>query len=439
MIESPKAFIYDLDERPPFWRNIFYGIQCAVLMLSSMTIFSMLAGTALQLPLVARAALVQRVLLVSGLAMIAQFFMGHRYPMLGGPSIAVTLTIISLAPYGGDVVAGGMIAGGACLVAVYLFNLLRPLERLFTQNVTAVVILLIAFSLLPSIAPKLAGVGSFQPEYRPLALLLALGVLCVVCAFSLKAGGIWQSLSILIGMATGYLVCFFWGIIDTASVRLAPWFALPEIFPFGAPRFFLPAVLSFVFAYLVVLTNFMGSIYGMAETLGHQDISRRLRHGIGITGAAGIAAGIFGAIGTVPKSTSPGLVLTTRIASHYAQLACGFIITACALVPKLGAVLAGIPDPVIGGAFLVVLASQVGLGIRTATRGRSVLSARDGFVVGLPLLLGTAIPLIPYHFFQNLPILAAAFLRNGLTVGLLTVVILEHLVMKNEEKEQKKG
>jgi NCS2 family nucleobase:cation symporter-2 len=350
--------------------------------------------------------------------------------MLGGPSIAVTLTIIALAPYGGAAVEGGMIAGGVCLLVISIGNLLRHVERLFTENVTGVVLLLIAFSMLASIAPKLAGISNARPEGQPIALLLAFTVLSIVCLFSLAVGGIWQSLSILIGMATGYIICFFLDMVDTASIRQASWYALPGFLPFGAPRFFLPAVLSFIFAYLVVLTNFMGSIYGMAETLDHRNIGKRLRYGLGITGAAGIAAGMFGAIGTVPKSTSPGVVLTTRVASHYAQLACGFIITATAFIPKLGAMLASVPDPVIGGATLVILSSQVGVGIRTATRGKKTFSSRDGFVVGLPVLLGTALPLLPSGFFQHLPILMAAFLRNGLAVGMLVVILLEHLILK---------
>lgn len=432
MIETQKEFIYDLDERPPLLRNIFYGIQCSVLMLSSLIIMSTLVGTALHLPMPGRAALVQHVLLVSGLAMIAQFFIGHRYPMLGGPSIAVTLTIMALAPYGGAAVEGGMIAGGACLLIISMGNLLRRIEHLFTANVTAVILLLIAFSLVASIAPELAGVSNATPEGQPLALLLAFIVLSTVCLFSLALGGIWQSLSILIGMATGYVICYLLGMVDTTSIRLTSWYALPRFLPFGIPRFFFPAVVSFIFAYLVVLTNFMGSIYGMAETLGHQHIGKRLRFGLGVTGAAGIAAGMFGAIGTVPKSTSPGVVLTTRVASQYAQLACGFIIAAAAFVPKLGAVLASVPDPVIAGAILVILSSQVGLGIRTATRGKKTFSSRDGFVVGMPVLLGTALPLLPSGFFQGLPILLGAFLRNGLSVGMIIVILLEHVIMKKE-------
>ena len=143
-------------------------------MLSILTIFSTLAGAALQLPLPERAAMVQRVLLVSGLAMVVHFFVGHRYPMLGGPSLAVTLTIITLAPHGGAAVSGGMIVGGACLVVISIGNLLRRLEHLFTPNVTAVVILLVAFSLLAPVAPKLAGISGAHPDGHPLALFLAL-------------------------------------------------------------------------------------------------------------------------------------------------------------------------------------------------------------------------------------------------------------------------
>jgi NCS2 family nucleobase:cation symporter-2 len=428
---SQRAFLYDLDERPPLGRNIFYGVQCAILMLPTLTILSALAGSALQLAVPDRAALVQRVLLISGLFMILQFFLGHRYPMQEGPSVAATLTFVALAPYGGATLEGGMIAGGACLLVISMTGLLRHAQRFFTQNVTGVVVLLIAFSLVASVAPKLAGITNARPEGEPLALLLAFAVLSIVCLFSMTRG-IFRSLAILIAMAAGYLLCFLSGMVDFSSIHQASWHALPGFFPFGAPRFHLPAMISFVFAYLVLLTNFMGSIYGMAEVFKHRDIGKRLRYGLGVTGAAGIAAGISGALGTVPYSTSSGVVLVTRVASHYAQLACGIIIAASSFIPKLGAVLASVPDPVIAGGILVILSSQVGLGIQTVTLGKTEFSARDGLVVGLPVLLGTALPLLPPGFFQKLPMLPAAFLRNGLAVGLLAAVLLEHVIMRKD-------
>ena len=99
------------------------------------------------------------------------------------------------------------------------------------------------------------------------------------------------------------------------------------------------------------------------------------------------------------------------------------------------AMLASVPVPVIGGATLVILSSQVGVGIRTATRGKKTFSSRDGFVVGLPVLLGTALPLLSPGFFQHLPILIAAFLRNGLAVGMLAVILLEHLIMRKDKTD----
>lgn len=428
--EKEQVFLYGLDERPPLGRNIFYGLQCSVLMISSLTILTALAGTALGLAPPERVALIQRVMLVSGLSMVVQFFFGHRYPMLEGPSTAATLTFMALATYGGPVLEGGMIAGGAALLIIGLFNLLRHAERLFTANVTGVIILLIALSIIANIYPRMAGVTPQTPAGQPLALLLALLVLAIVCVLTVTLGGIWGSLAILIGMGIGYLLCSYFGMVDLAAIRRATWHSFPEILPFGPPKFFLPAVISFIFAYLVVLTNFLGSMYGMAEVFGDRNLGDRIRRGLGVTGAAGVLAGLGGAIGSVPFSTSPGVVLITRVASHYAQLACGLIIMVCALIPKLGAVLASVPDPVIGGAFVTVLASQLGLGIRTVTRDKTSFTPRDSLVVGLPLILGMALPLLPAGFFAQLPLMLAGFLRNGLAVGMMTVMLLEHVIMR---------
>jgi uracil permease len=434
-MEKDEVFLYDLDERPPLGRNIFYGLQCAVLMISSLTILSALAGAALGLSAPEHIALVQRMMLISGLSMVVQFFFGHRYPMLEGPSTAATLTFMALAPYGGPVLEGGMIAGGAALLIIGLFNLLRHAERLFTANVTGVVILLIALSIITKIYPKMAGITPEVPAGQPLALILALVVLAIVCLFTVTLGGVWRSLAILLGMGAGYLLCTYFGMVDFASIRRASWHSLPEILPFGPPRFFLPAVISFIFAYLVVLTNFLGSIYGMAEVFHHRNLGDRIRRGLGVTGGAGLIAGLGGAIGTVPFSTSPGVILITRVGSHYAQLACGLIIMASAFIPKLGAVLASVPDPVIGGGFVTILASQLGLGIHTVTRDKTSFTSRDSLVVGLPLILGIAFPLFPAGFFAQLPLMVGAFLRNGLAVGMLTVMLLEHVIMRGRSEQ----
>ena len=434
-MEKDEVFLYDLDERPPLGRNLFYGLQCAVLMVSSLTILTALAAAALDLSAPERVALVQRMMLISGLSMVVQFFFGHRYPMLEGPSSAATLTFMALATYGGPVLEGGMIAGGAALLIIGLFNLLRHAERLFTANVTGVVILLISLNIIIKIYPKMAGITPEAPAGQPLALVLSLVVLAIVCFFTVTLGGIWRSLAILLGMGAGYLLCTYFGMVDFASIRYASWHSLPEILPFGPPQFFLPVVISFIFAYLVVLTNFLGSLYGMAEVLHHQTLGDRIRRGLGVTGAAGIIAGLGGAIGTVPFSTSPGVILITRVASHYAQLACGFIIMASAFIPKLGAVLASVPDPVIGGGFLTILASQLGLGIRTVTRDKTSFTSRDSLVVGLPLILGIALPLLPAGFFAQLPLMVGAFLRNGLAVGMMTVMLLEHVIMRGRPEQ----
>jgi hypothetical protein len=72
------------------------------------------------------------------------------------------------------------------------------------------------------------------------------------------------------------------------------------------------------------------------------------------------------------------------------------------------------------------MASQVGAAISAMTAGGRALVARDYLVVGLPVLLGTLVASVPPGFFVALPPMAGTILGNGLVLGILLVLVLEH-------------
>ena len=79
------------------------------------------------------------------------------------------------------------------------------------------------------------------------------------------------------------------------------------------------------------------------------------------------------------------------------------------------------------------MAAQTGAGISIFNRSGRALDGRDYLVVGIPILLGGIMSIFPEGFFQVFPFAAQALLKNGLVVGIVLVLILEHLLLRRRD------
>lgn len=372
----------------------------------------------------------QRVLLTSGGIMVLQTLWGHRYPLLDGPSSALLLSLLILAPGGMPAIQGGMIAGGFLLCLLSGLGLMKRLQPLFTDRVVSVTLILIAITLLPYLAPLVIGQHPERPQGDPVILGISLATVLAISLFSQKLSGFFRAASLLLGIGWGTFLMKLLDRVHFPPSLEAPWLALPHpLFP-GLPSFHLSAILPFLVAYLAVIINGVGSIYSIGEVVGRGKMEERISRGIGFTGLGGLLAGALGSIGTVSFGISPGVVLMTRVGSRYPVTFCGVFLCLLAFFHKLLAFLMFIPPSVVGAALLAAMASQVGAGISILTRLGKVMDSRDYLVVGLPILLGGVITLLPETFSQALPAGLQAFLKNGLAVGIVAVLFLEHLLLR---------
>jgi xanthine/uracil permease len=436
---AKEAFFYALDERPPLWRCLLYGLQWALIMFPSVMILAAIATEALQLTAGERVAFVQRMLLLSGSATILQTLLGHRYPIQEGPSTALLLTFVVLAPQGLATIQGGFFCGGLFLFAIGALGWMGRLARYFTPNVVGVILLLIALTLVPQLVPRLLGVSPAHPSGEGAVFSTALTLILLIAILASRLRGFLRTTAILLGILAGSLGFWLWGRVDLSPVRAAAWLAPPEGLRAGLPHFSPSGVLASLLAYVAVAVNAVGSIHGVAGVVGTEGVARRVDRGLAVTGLAGVAAAGLGVVGTVGFSTSPGIILVTRVASQYALTACGGILIAAGLVSRLSDLLASVPPAVVGAALCVALASQVGAAISTITAGGRALGARDYLVVGVPVLLGSVVAAAPGRFFAGLPALLGTIVGNGLVLGILLVLLLEHIVMGPPRTSQESG
>lgn len=430
-MEKP-SYLYEIDEHPALPYAIIYGLQWAIIAFPTAIIATSICGAALDLDSEGALRFLQLTLLTTGLYTFVQTLWGHRYPLLEGPSTAVMLTFIFLVPYGLPAIQGGTIIGGILLVVIVCSRQLERIIRLFTPNVVGVILMLIAFGLLPPLLRLLTGVDDVHPQGEALTMMISLPLVLFIATLSYRLKGFWKTISILLGMIAGSLVFLLLGRLDWQALVAASWVSFSMGWVKSPPGFYWPAAIAFACSYLAVIVNSLGSIQGVAAITDKERLPRSTRRGILINGIAGISCGLLGVAGTVSYSISPGVILVNRVASRYAVTYCGIILLMAAFSPKLGALLALVPTPVVGAALCVAMGGQVGAGI--AIIASKELSSRDYFVVGLPLLLGTLVGFFPRSLFDTLPGVSQVFLGNSLIVGIVTVLLMEHLLWRENAR-----
>jgi len=430
--QTSDPYLYGLDQAPPPHLALLYGLQWAFIMFPALIIASTLGVNALGLTGAAEIRFLQLTLLTSGFFTAVQTLWGHRYPLLEGPSTALVLSFLLLAPYGLAAIQGGMIIGALLVILVVASRQMERMTRFFTPNVVGVVLMLIALGLLPpllSFLTEMEGSGS-HGDYR--IFMISLGLILFMATLSYRLRGFWKSVSLLLGMLAGSLLFLSMGRLEVGKLADPGWVSFISPWISSRPRIFWPSVVAFASAYLAVIVNSLGSLQGIAKVTEAVRVERSIRRGILINGLAGIACGLVGVVGTVSYSTSPGVVLVLRVASRYAVTYCGVILVLAAFLPKLAVLLAIVPKPVVGAALCVALGAQIGVGISTVTARTP--TSRDYFVVGIPLLLGTAVGFLPQALSEQLPGPLQALLANSLIVGISLVLLLEHVLLREKSK-----
>ena len=434
-MEKP-SYIYDIDDHPPFHYGIIYGLQWAFITFPIVIIATTLCGSALNLDIEGSIRFLQLVALTTGLFTFVQTLWGHRYPMVDGPSTALILTFILLAPYGLPAIQGGMMVGGILLIIIVLSKQLDRVIRLFTPNVVGVILMLIAFGLLPPLLRFLTGVDDAHPQGEAVTVMISFALILFIATLAYRLKGFLKTISILLGMIAGSLIFLSMGRLSLQDLATASWISFSTRWVESAPGVYWPAVVALACAYLAVIVNSVGSLQGIASITDKERLPVATRRGILVNGIEGIVCGLFGVVGgTVSFSNSPGVILVNRVASRYAVAYCGIILLLAAFVPKLAALLALVPAPVVGAALCVAMGGQIGAGI--AIIASKEIGPRDYFVVGLPVLLGTMVGFFPRSLFEVLPGFSQVFLGNSLIVGIVIVLLMEHILWRESPSKGK--
>ena len=190
-------------------------------------------------------------------------------------------------------------------------------------------------------------------------------------------------------------------------------------------------ILAFLFCYVALLINDIGSTQSLGAMLATPDTDQRCRRGVGITGLMNVVAGGLGVIGPVNYSMSPGVIASSLCASRYALLPAGAGLIICAFVPSLIALFSALPHTVIGVILLYLMGTQLAAALHMVTSDKSVSNFEDGLIIGLPIMVSLVFGIIPMGV---IPAMLRPLIGNGFVMGVITVIILEHIIFRRSRQ-----
>ena len=427
-------FEYSLDQKVPSLKSFLFGLQWAALSISSIIILGKVVGGLHFGDSFGQIIYLQKLLFLSGVTLFCQIFWGHRLPLIPGPSAILLIGVVASQGLGMPAIYSSVIIGGLFITVLAVSGLFRYFQKLFTTNVVAVVLLLITFTMAPTIQKLMIDAKSgINPFYN---ISFALAFVLIMFLFYRLLNGIWKSTLIIWAMIAGsffYFLIFPDGLADDpfSDALLFSGFFQNMTLHFS----FQPGVLiSFIFCFIALSINDLGSIQAVNEFLNSSDIDRRITKGISLTGLANVVSGFFGVIGPVNYSISPGVIVSTRCASRFPLVPAAVIMFILSFFPVAIGFIGSVPSVVIGAVLAYVMASQVAASLIVAfrdTQGEGY-QFENGLVIGLSVLLGTIIAFLPIQVINTLHPFLRPVLANGFVIGVISVLILEHIVFRKK-------
>ena len=408
------------------WQAAILGFQHLLAMYSGDVLVPLLIGGALQFNAMQMAYLISADIFMCGIATLLQLkrtpLTGIALPVVLGCAVQAVTPLSAIGKsYGIGTMYGAIIGAG---IFVFLSaGWFSKIKHLFPPVVTGSLITIIGFTLIPVGFQDLGGGSATAKDFGSLKFL-AIGFLTMAIILGLNAfaKGFLKSLSILLGILLGTVVASWFGMVSLSPVAQASWFHLPQFFYFGTPRFEWSSILTMILVSLTTMVESTGVFFALGEITGRQIEEADLKRGYRAEGIAVILGGLFNTFPYSTFSENVGVVQLSGVKTRKPIYFSAFFLLLLGLLPKIGALATVIPNPVLGGA-MIVMFGMVGVqGIRMLQQ----VDFKDNnnlLVSAISIGLGLGVTVYP-QIFQDLPQAVQIIVNNGVVIGSFSAVVL---------------
>ncbi|MGD1950135.1 MAG: uracil-xanthine permease family protein [Leptolyngbyaceae cyanobacterium] len=440
---TPVDLVYGLDDKPPLRETLFAAVQHVLASFIGIITPSLIIGNTLELAPQDRAYLISMSLFVSGIATLIQV---HKIGPVGSGLLSIQGTSFAFI---GPIIGAGTaaIAGGAtptqalglifgmCFLGSFIemifSQFLETISRIITPLVTGTVVMLIGLTLINAGVLAIGG-GALAQQNGTYGsaqnLFLSLLVLAIIITLNTRRNTFLRMASIAIGLIVGYILGLFLGIVDLSRLGQMSLFSLPIPFRYGFgfnPTAFIP----FAFLYIITTIESIGDLTATSVVTGQpiqgKTYFRRIRGGVLGDGINSLIAACFNTFPNTTFSQNNGVIQLTGIGSRYVGYFIAGIFTLLGLFPIVGGVLQAIPQPVLGGATIIMFGSVAAAGLKIIASIE--IGRRETIILATSLGLGLGVAFAP-DLLTGLPPLAKNIFGSGISTGGLCAVTLNILL-----------
>ena len=436
--ELKAELIYGLNDRPPLRETLFAALQHLLAIFVAIITPPLIIAGALKLDIETTSFLLSMALFASG---VSTFIQCRRIGGIGTGLLCIQGTSFSFI---GPIISAGLTGGlpvifGACMAAstveMLISRLLKYTRKIITPLVSGIVVTLIGMSLIKvgitacgggAVAKSNGTFGSF--EHVGLAAL----VLLLIIFFNRSSNRYLRMSSIVIGLVIGYAVAWCMGLVDFSSVQSYGGFNIPVPFKYGL-SFDWSAFIALGLVYLITAIEAYGDITANSlisgEPVEGKTFVKRASGGILADGFNSMLAGVFNSFPNSVFAQNNGMIQLTGVASRYVgYYIAGFLIL-LGLFPAVGLVFSLMPEPVLGGATLLMFGTVASAGIRIIAA--QTIDRKATLVMALSFSLGLSVELVP-EILSQLPETVRNIFSSGITTGGVTAILANALIRIKE-------
>jgi len=437
--ETPQGLIYGLEARPPLRDTLFAALQHLLAIFVAIITPPLIIAGALNLDLETTGFLVSMSLFVSGLATFVQCRkigpVGCGLLCVQGTSFSFIGPIISAGLAGGlPAIFGATIIGS--VVEMLVSRVLKYMRRIITPLVSGIVVTLIGLSLIRVGITACGGgetakaAGTFGSlEYVGLSAL----VLTLIIFFNRSNNQYLRMSSIVIGLLVGYAVSWAMGMVNFSDIQDYGNLNIPVPFRYGI-SFDLSAIISLGLVYLITAIEAYGDITANSLISGQpvegEKFMRRASGGILADGFNSMVAGIFNSFPNSIFAQNNGMIQLTGVASRYVGYFIAGMLVLLGLFPAVGLIFSLMPEPVLGGATLLMFGTVAAAGIRIIAS--QDINRKATLVIAISFSFGLSVELVP-EILSQLPETLRNIFSSGITTGGVTAILTNALIRIKED------
>ncbi|ENO1854279.1 uracil-xanthine permease [Vibrio vulnificus] len=444
--------IYQLNDRPPLPQTLFAALQHLLAMFVAVITPSLIICQALGVSAEQTNTIISMSLFASG---ISSFIQIRTFGPIGSGLLSVQGTSFNFL---GPIIGAGLAlkAGGASvesmmaaifgtiLVAsfaeILLSRVLEYARRIITPLVSGIVVTLIGLTLIQ------VGLVSMGGGYAALGdgtfgsldkLALAGTVLGLIVLLNRAKNPYVRVASIVIAMLVGYVMAYFMGMVDTRQASSSSALvALPIPMQFGLSfdwSLFIPLVLIFLITALEAIGDITATSEVSGEPVKGPLYMKRIKGGVLADGLNSAIAAVFNSFPNSTFSQNNGVILLTGVASRYVGYFIAGMLVLLGLFPGVASFVQLIPEPVLGGATIVMFGTIAAAGVRIISRVD--LDRRAILIMALSFSMGLGIAQKP-EILQFMPEFIKSIFSSGVAAGGITAIVLNLLLPEKLQDEQ---